>query len=264
MITAPSPAQEAVGYHDAECAAYQADQPFWLALADTTVGPILDVGAGTGRTSIPLALAGHDVTALDLEPALLDELQVRAAQAGTTVRTVAADMRSPAAAAHERGGYGLIIVPMQTVQLLPTAADRAQSFRALRELAAPGGELVLSVVPVVEPFDSRVMPEFQLPEDLAQHQDWTFASRAVAVLQDTPGARIDMHRERQARGSDGVPTAPPAPICIQLSAITLEGLQVEAAAAGWEPVEVLPLPETEEHAGSVMLTFVRAEQEPGA
>ncbi len=127
MITAPSPAQEAVGYHDAECAAYQADLPFWLALADTTPGPILDVGAGTGRTSIPLALAGHDVTALDLEPALLDELRVRAGAAGTTVRTVAADMRTPAAAAHPAGGYGLILVPMQTVQLLPSADDRLEA-----------------------------------------------------------------------------------------------------------------------------------------
>lgn len=259
MITAPSPAQEAVGYHDAECAAYQADLPFWLALADTTPGPILDVGAGTGRTSIPLALAGHDVSALDLEPALLDELRVRAAAADARVATVAADMRSPQAAQRD-GGYGLIVVPMQTVQLLPTPEDRGAALSALAALAAPGAGLVLSVVPEVEPFDSRAMPEFELPEDLAWHEGWTFASRAVAVLQHAPGARIEMIRERQARGADGVPTAPPQPVCIPLSGISVEALQTEAQAAGWDPQEAIALPATADHAGSVMLTFARTDE----
>ncbi|MGH3146790.1 MAG: hypothetical protein ACRDTR_13425, partial [Rubrobacter sp.] len=39
------------------------DLPFWLALAEREAGPVVEWGAGTGRIAVPLAAAGHDVTA---------------------------------------------------------------------------------------------------------------------------------------------------------------------------------------------------------
>ena len=53
---------------------YPADLALWLELAAAQGGPVLDVGAGTGRVALALARAGHDVTALDREPELLDAL----------------------------------------------------------------------------------------------------------------------------------------------------------------------------------------------
>jgi 2-polyprenyl-3-methyl-5-hydroxy-6-metoxy-1,4-benzoquinol methylase len=58
-------------WHGVECHGYDADLPLWLALADREAGPILDVGAGTGRVARALAAAGHDVTALDVDAELL-------------------------------------------------------------------------------------------------------------------------------------------------------------------------------------------------
>ena len=55
----------AVAWHDVECGGYRADLPLWLELAAAAGGPVLDVGAGTGRVALELARAGHDVTALD-------------------------------------------------------------------------------------------------------------------------------------------------------------------------------------------------------
>jgi pyruvate/2-oxoacid:ferredoxin oxidoreductase alpha subunit len=46
---------------------------------------VLDVGAGTGRVAIDLAARGIDVTALDLEPALLRALGERARARGLDV-----------------------------------------------------------------------------------------------------------------------------------------------------------------------------------
>ena len=58
------------------------------------IGPgqrVLDVGAGTGNASIPVAQAGADVTASDLTPALLDAGRARAAAAGVRLDWVEAD-----------------------------------------------------------------------------------------------------------------------------------------------------------------------------
>ena len=54
-----------VVWHDVECGQYSADLALWDELAAREPGPILDVGAGTGRVSLVLAALGHDVTALD-------------------------------------------------------------------------------------------------------------------------------------------------------------------------------------------------------
>ena len=56
-----------VAWHDTECGSYDADLPLWRELAGA--GPVLDVGAGTGRVALDLAARGASVTALDVEPA---------------------------------------------------------------------------------------------------------------------------------------------------------------------------------------------------
>ena len=71
------------------------DLDLYLALAARVEGPVLELAAGTGRLAVPLAAAGHDVTAVDLDPAMLARLRRHAAAAG-----VASGRRSRA----RRGG----------------------------------------------------------------------------------------------------------------------------------------------------------------
>ena len=60
-------------------------------------GPILDLGAGTGRVALDLAARGHDVTALDSDAALLDELAARARERGLQRRVRARRRPQPRA-----------------------------------------------------------------------------------------------------------------------------------------------------------------------
>ena len=85
---------ELAAWHDIECGRYEADLPLWKELATAAEHGVLDIGAGTGRVALRLADAGHDVTALDLEPELLEVLSQRATEAGFTIPTVAADALS--------------------------------------------------------------------------------------------------------------------------------------------------------------------------
>src|SRR3954451_14890535 len=78
-------------WHDVECGAYEADLALWRELAQKTNDGVLDVGAGTGRVALRLAYAGHEVTALDVDAELLEVLEHRAAEAGVSIATVAAD-----------------------------------------------------------------------------------------------------------------------------------------------------------------------------
>src|SRR5690242_18862228 len=113
-------------WHDLECGAYTADIPLWLELADRHPGPVLDIGAGTGRTTLALARAGHDVTALDNDPELLAELRRRAG--GLPVEVVLADARE-----FDLGRrFAVVLVPMQTIQLLGGAPGRARFLRTVR------------------------------------------------------------------------------------------------------------------------------------
>jgi SAM-dependent methyltransferase len=51
-------------------------------------GSLLDVGAGTGRASLPVAAGGHPLTAVERNPAMIEALRSEAEAAGVAVRVV--------------------------------------------------------------------------------------------------------------------------------------------------------------------------------
>jgi SAM-dependent methyltransferase len=65
-----------------------------LALANVEARRVLDLCCGPGRHTVPLALKGLDVTAVDLSPFLLGRAQEHAQKAKVTVEFVLEDMRT--------------------------------------------------------------------------------------------------------------------------------------------------------------------------
>ena len=86
-------ARDRVRWHDLECGGYAVDLGLWRELAAAADGPVLDVGAGTGRVALDLARHGVRVTALDVDGALLAELAARAGAEGLDVPVLEADAR---------------------------------------------------------------------------------------------------------------------------------------------------------------------------
>ena len=120
---------DAVIWHDLECGAYTADLPFWSELARDVRGPVLDIGAGTGRVALALARSGRAVIALEREASLAQELRRRAR--GLALEVIVADACDFQLAAP----VALAIVPMQTIHLL---ADRPAFLGCARRALAPG------------------------------------------------------------------------------------------------------------------------------
>lgn len=222
---------EAVVWHDLECHGYTADLGLWRELAASAGGPILDIGAGTGRVAIDLAGRGHEVVALDLDPALLTELRRRCA----AVETIAAD-----AADFDLGRrFPLILVPMQTVQLLP---DRRGLLDCARAHLEPGGRLAIAIAAELEPYEGAGLP---LP-DVIERDGWRFASQPVA-LRSVPGA-IRIERIRTTWHPEGTRTF--TADAIELAVLDAATLEAEAAAAGFAVLDRRAIPATDEHVGS--------------
>jgi SAM-dependent methyltransferase len=228
-------------WHDLECGGYDVDLPLWRELADREGSPVLDVGAGTGRVALDLARRGHEVVALDRDAALLGALRERG---GTLhVTAVEADARD-----FDLGRrFPLILVPMQTVQLLGGPDGRARFLRRAREHLAPGGLLAAALADALEAFDAQhdVPP---MP-DLREVAGVVYASRPVAVRD--LGDRAAIERVREVVTGDGTRTV--TDDVVELDRVDPATLAAEAAALGLHAEAPRRLEPTLEYVGSTVV-----------
>jgi SAM-dependent methyltransferase len=113
------------------------DLPFWLALAKREGGSVVEWGAGTGRLSVPLAVAGFDVTAVEVSKNMLE----KGREKGEAVKWVCGDMRSVALGRR----YKLAICAFNSFLCL-LSLDHALAFlRNAREHLELGGLLGIEI-----------------------------------------------------------------------------------------------------------------------
>jgi SAM-dependent methyltransferase len=238
-------------WHEVECCRYRADLPLWRELADAAAPPggrarVLDLGAGIGRVTLDLAAAGHDLTAVDISPALIHELTNRAA--GLPVRAVVGDARELDL---DQRDFDLGLVPMQTIQLLRGESERRAGAAAhLR----PGALLAVAIVTEAEEFDGLAGQLAPSP-DRMEVGERVYFSRPLRlqVLPETlrierervalPGEAEDRWREKGERD------------VVELARVSEEQLWSEAAAAGLRREPTRLISETEEHLASEVVMF---------
>jgi SAM-dependent methyltransferase len=230
-------------WHDLECGRYTADLPLWRELAADCDGPILDLGAGTGRVALDLAGAGHEVVALDLDPLLLAALRERAGAAGLAVETLQADARELTAAL-DGHTFALVLAPMQTIQLLGGADGRAAMLRSVLAHLLPSGLLACALADAMEGFDAE-HTELPLP-DVLEQDGWVYASQPVAVRPDADGTTIE--RIRQTVSPQGARTAEAD--SIRLDKLDGDDLEAEGVALGFAAAGRRFIEMTDEHVGS--------------
>ena len=171
--------------YDLDVAEEDGDLGLYLALAARTRGPILELMAGSGRVAIPLARTGRRVVAVDLDPAMLARARGAADAAGgraaRRLELVDADVhgyRHP-----DAGRFGLAIVALGSLLLLPGRAAQRAVFTTLVAHLAPGGVAVVDV-PLLDADDlSRYDGRLTL--------DWVRHGPDGSVVTKTSSARHD-------------------------------------------------------------------------
>jgi SAM-dependent methyltransferase len=117
------------------------DLDLLLALAARAGGPVLELGVGSGRLAVPLAEAGHEVTGVDLDPAMLararDAVDAAGRSVGRRLRLAEGDARSIRLL--DAGDYRLGYIPLNSIFLMGSRADQAAAVATLAAHLAPGG-----------------------------------------------------------------------------------------------------------------------------
>jgi SAM-dependent methyltransferase len=230
-------------WHDLECGGYVEDMALWRSLASARGDPVLDVGAGTGRIALDLAGRGHQVTALDSDRTLLDELMIRA---GTLehIDTIVADARR----FELPRKYALCIVPMQTIQLLGGAPGRSDFLRCAGRHLLAGGLLAIALAEMLELYevvDGSLAP---LP-DICERDGVLYSSQPTAIRVDHESFVLERRREIVTPEGERSMVHD----LTRLDRLTPSQLEREAEAVGLTPAGRAEVPATADYTGSTVV-----------
>jgi SAM-dependent methyltransferase len=225
-------------WHDIECGGYADDLPLWRELAETASGPVLDVGAGTGRVTLDLARRGHEVVALDVDDELLAALRDRAR--GLPVQTVVGDARDFSLGRR----FALVLAPMQTVQLLD--GRHTEFVHCAAAHLEPGGVLAVALADPPA-YDGEVRP---LP-DMRERDGWLWSSQPVAIRRTPEGMAIE--RVRETVSPSGERTVEHDRIVLAVT--TPDAVEAAGRACGLRPIERRTIAETEDYVGSEVVVM---------
>ncbi len=136
------------GLYDLQHAGYRDDLAFYRRLAEDQAGPVLELGAGTGRVTLALAALGLPVVAVEPHPAMRSRAAERLASAAASdpgitarVRLLAGDARS--LVLDER--FALVLAPFNTLMHLERLEDQDSALALAREHLASGGAFACDV-----------------------------------------------------------------------------------------------------------------------
>lgn len=128
------------------------DVGFYRSIAAELGGPILELGAGTGRISIPLARDGHRVIALERMAPMIEKLRARLLREPRAVRErveiVCGDLRcsrGSASVGARASRPRLVFAPFNVLMHLYTAQEFDAMLACVRAELAPGGRFVFDV-----------------------------------------------------------------------------------------------------------------------
>ena len=134
------------------------DVPFWRNVAARADGPLLELGCGTGRITLPLARAGARVVGIDRSAPMLDRARRRVKRARLShVHLVRGDIRFLPFPSSEP--FATVLAPYGILQSLLREADLTATLRSVYQVLEPGGTFGLELVadlPSWEEYKKRV------------------------------------------------------------------------------------------------------------
>ena len=118
------------------------DIPFYVDEAVRSGGPVIELGCGTGRVAIPIALSGIDVVGLDSSTLMIERAREKASQTGVSnLKLVQADMID----FKFDDKFPLAIVPFHGLLSLLSLKDIERTLLNIRRHLTPEGKLIFDI-----------------------------------------------------------------------------------------------------------------------
>jgi SAM-dependent methyltransferase len=241
-----------VVWHDIECGAYTADIPLWREMVEAAqrrtgrACRLLELGCGTGRVSLELAGQGCEVTGLDNDGELIEELRSRARKVASVVTAIVADVRS-----FEFGArFDLVIAPMQVAQLLQPHERQGMLACIARHLEKAGR----AAIALLDPEEDWAAAGDAAPlPDMLEEGGWVYSSQPTAVRRTEDGAAIELDRMRYAVSPTG--DVEESFSRTRLELVSAARLERDARCAGLVPDRRRHVPATDDHVGTTVVVL---------
>ncbi|MEH0198808.1 class I SAM-dependent methyltransferase [Caulobacter sp. CCNWLY153] len=151
------------------------DVGYYADLCRAAPGPVLELGCGTGRVTLPLLAAGIDVTGVDRSWPMLRRLARDAVARGLAARCACMD----AAALSFTQSFQTVIAPFSMVTYLTDDTALDAMLAGVRALLRPGGRLALDAF---APRDVSAFAEFRQDYDRSHGEGRLARFRRIAPL----------------------------------------------------------------------------------
>jgi ubiquinone/menaquinone biosynthesis C-methylase UbiE len=133
------------------------DVAFWRRVAGGASGPVLELGCGTGRVSLPLARAGVNLVGIDRSAPMLDRARAavargfsragrRSPEGSRSVSFVRGDIRT---LPFEDGAFPMVLAPYGILQSLIRPPDLTATLASVARVLGKGGTFGIDLVPDV-------------------------------------------------------------------------------------------------------------------
>ena len=146
----------------------EGDVEFYVEQARAAGSPVLELGCGSGRTLIPTAQAGVDITGIDISAPMLalarQSVDALTPEVRRRIRLVQGDMRDFAL----RRRFKLATIPYRAFQHLLTPEDQVNALLCIRDHLTKRGRLVFNLY---DP--SREFAQGRVPAAMRRDDDFT-------------------------------------------------------------------------------------------
>jgi len=130
------------------------DVPFWRRVAANATGPVLELGCGTGRVSLPLARAGVNLIGIDRSEPMLERARRRILKSSRSrirkpqqsLRLIRGDIR---ALPFDDDAFRMLLAPYGILQSLIRPRALTATLASVARVLAPGGIFGIDLVPDV-------------------------------------------------------------------------------------------------------------------
>ncbi|HEY9878108.1 MAG TPA: methyltransferase domain-containing protein [Leptolyngbyaceae cyanobacterium] len=127
-------------------------------LSNPAQSPILDIGAGTGRNSLALAQRGFPVDAVELAPALAQQLIQAKTEAGLKLSVIQGDILDPTLAL-QKNHYRLIFLSEVIASHFRSVEEVRKVCDRICSLLQPGGFLLFNAFLAVEGYQPSLIQQ---------------------------------------------------------------------------------------------------------